>query len=162
MLEMEYADDVDFVDEEKDTLHIDILLLPKAAKNLKESKLFVNEGNTEFTHIYLAETQERGENDEPLQGVENWRKTYLMCSRSGVQRKSPLMSPVLDVHAAVRTWDTSRCANMKRHIRVIVAQHNQHLGRKALIPAHTITRATDRLSIIVLVSSHHTGDMLLL
>ena len=52
-LEMEYADDVDFLDEEKETL---TRLLPVAAEQLKEANLFENEVKTEFTHIhtYLA------------------------------------------------------------------------------------------------------------
>ena len=55
-LEMEYADDVDFIDEEKDTLD---RLLPIAAKILKESNLFMNEAKTEFTHVYLSDTGKR-------------------------------------------------------------------------------------------------------
>ncbi|XP_035669024.1 uncharacterized protein LOC118411098 [Branchiostoma floridae] len=65
-LEMEYAGDVDLLDEERDPLES---LLPVAAKTLKDSNLFVNEGKTEFTDVYLA--------DKPLRGEEEWRK---ICS----------------------------------------------------------------------------------
>ena len=48
---MEYADNVDFIDEKKDTLD---RLLPITAKILKESNVFMkNEAKTEFTHVYL-------------------------------------------------------------------------------------------------------------
>ncbi|XP_066294593.1 uncharacterized protein [Branchiostoma lanceolatum] len=79
-LEMEYADDVDFLDEEKDPLE---RLLPIAARNLKDSNLFVNEGKTEFTHVYLA--------DKPLRGEEEWRKSKilgsLLCSSADVEAR---------------------------------------------------------------------------
>ena len=85
-LEMEYADDVDFIDEEKDTLD---RLLPVAAQNLKDSNLFMNEAKTEFTHVYLSDTQEKEENDKPLQGKEDWRKSKilgsLLCSSSDIE-----------------------------------------------------------------------------
>ncbi|KAL6486765.1 hypothetical protein MHYP_G00061570 [Metynnis hypsauchen] len=54
-LEMEYADDVDFLDEEKTSLS---QLQSIAAANLRDNNLFMNESKTEFTHVYLAETSE--------------------------------------------------------------------------------------------------------
>ena len=84
-LEMEYADDVDFIDEEKDTLD---RLLPTAGQILKDSNLFMNEAKTEFTHVYLSDTQEKGENDELLRGKEEWRNSKilgsLLCSTSDI------------------------------------------------------------------------------
>ena len=82
---MEYADDVDFIDEEKDTLD---RLLPIAGQILKDSNLFMNEAKTEFTHVYLSDTQEKGENDELLRGKEEWRNSKilgsLLCSTSDI------------------------------------------------------------------------------
>ncbi|XP_078682194.1 uncharacterized protein LOC144916745 [Branchiostoma floridae x Branchiostoma belcheri] len=79
-LEMEYADDVDFLDEEKAPLE---RLLPVAARNLKDSNLFVNEGKTEFTHVYLA--------DKPRRGEEEWRKSKilgsLLCSSADIEAR---------------------------------------------------------------------------
>ena len=46
-LEMEYADDGDFIDKEKDTLDG---LLPVGAQNLTDSNQFKDEAKTEFTH----------------------------------------------------------------------------------------------------------------
>ena len=87
-LEMEYADDVDFIDEEKDILD---RLLPVAAQNLKDSNLFMNEAKTEFTHVYLSDTQEKEENDKPLRGKEDWRKSKilgsLLCSSSDIEAR---------------------------------------------------------------------------
>ncbi|XP_019625003.1 PREDICTED: uncharacterized protein LOC109470482 [Branchiostoma belcheri] len=79
-LEMEYADDVDYLDEEKAPLE---RLLPVAARNLKDSNLFVNEGKTEFTHVYLA--------DKPRRGEEEWRKSKilgsLLCSSADIEAR---------------------------------------------------------------------------
>ena len=52
-LEVEYADDVDFLDEERRPL--DQLQLV-AMKELKRRNLFMNESKTEFSYIFLAET----------------------------------------------------------------------------------------------------------
>ena len=76
-LEMEYADDVDFLDEEKETL---TRLLPVAAEQLKEANLFVNEAKTEFTHIHLSGKQEQNGNDNPVRGEETWRKSKILGS----------------------------------------------------------------------------------
>ena len=64
-LEMEYADDVDFLDEEKEALDG---LLPTAAEKLKDANLFMNEAKTEFTHVHLSSTQELCENGTPHRG----------------------------------------------------------------------------------------------
>ena len=82
-LEMEYADDVDFLDEEKESL---IRLLPIAAEQLKKANLFVNEAKTEFTHIHLSGKLEQSGNDNPIREEEKWRKSKilgsLLCSSS--------------------------------------------------------------------------------
>ena len=84
-LETEYADDVDFIDEEKEPLD---QLLPVTAAQLKAVNLSMNEAKTEFTHVYLSETHETGEDDEPLRGKEEWRKRKtlgsLLCSSSDI------------------------------------------------------------------------------
>ena len=54
-LDTEYADDVDFKDEEEDNLRA---ILPQATAILKKWNLFVNEDKTDFTHVYLASTGE--------------------------------------------------------------------------------------------------------
>jgi hypothetical protein len=76
-LEMEYADDVDFLDEEKKPLDE---LLPIAASKLKIENLFMNESKTEFTHMYLSTKHETKENDDPLRGGEPWRKSKILGS----------------------------------------------------------------------------------
>ena len=69
---MEYADDVDFIDEEKQPLD----LLPTAGVK------------TEFTHVFLANTQEDDKEDAELRGKEKWRKSKilgsLLCSSSDI------------------------------------------------------------------------------
>ena len=54
-LDTEYADNVDFNDEEEDNLRA---ILPQATAILEKWNLFVNEDKTDFTHVYLANTGE--------------------------------------------------------------------------------------------------------
>ena len=51
-LDTEYADDVDFNDEDEENLRA---LLPIATEVLKDWNLFVKEDKTDFTHLHLAE-----------------------------------------------------------------------------------------------------------
>ena len=82
---MEYADDVDFIDEEKQPLDD---LLPKAAEQLKDENLFMNEAKTELTHVYLSDTQEVDKDGVALRGKEKWRRnkifSSLLCSSSDI------------------------------------------------------------------------------
>jgi len=61
-LKLEYADDVDFLDEEKLPLET---LQPIAAKYLKEFNLNMNETKTEFTHVFLADADEIDAEGQP-------------------------------------------------------------------------------------------------
>ena len=54
-LESAYADDVDFLDEDSESLS---RLIPLTSRVLKDWNLFVNEGKTENTHIYMASNTE--------------------------------------------------------------------------------------------------------
>jgi hypothetical protein len=56
-LDIEYADDVDFMDEEEENLNI---ILPMVTDILKRWNLFVDEVKADFTHVYLASTGEQG------------------------------------------------------------------------------------------------------
>ena len=79
-LEMEYADDVDFIDEKKQPLDD---LLPTAAEQHKDENLFMNEAKTEFTHVHLSDTQEVDEDGVALRCKEKWRSKIigsLLCS----------------------------------------------------------------------------------
>ena len=84
-LKLEYADDVEFLAEEKESL---IRLLPVAAEQLKKANLFVNEAKTEFTPIHVSCKLEQSGNDNPIPGEEKWRKSkilgYLLCSSSDI------------------------------------------------------------------------------
>ena len=58
------------------------------AAQLKAINLSMNEAKTEFTNVYLSETHETGEDDEPLRGKEEWRKRKtlgsLLCSSADI------------------------------------------------------------------------------
>jgi hypothetical protein len=75
---MEYADDVDFIDEERKTLDE---LLPIAARKLKKENLFMNEAKTEFTHVYLPQANEKTDDGKAIPGTEEWRKSNILGSQ---------------------------------------------------------------------------------
>ena len=58
-LDTEYADDVDFMDENEENLKA---ILPQATETLRSWNLFVNEDKTDFTHVYLADSTEKDKN----------------------------------------------------------------------------------------------------
>ncbi|KAL5252091.1 hypothetical protein ACHWQZ_G015037 [Mnemiopsis leidyi] len=90
-LETEYADDVDFMDEDEENLR---QILPMATEILKSWNLFVNEDKTDFTHVYLAKSGEKDTNGKPLTGSEEWRKSItlgsMLCSKADIQRRISL------------------------------------------------------------------------
>ena len=90
-LETEYADDVDFMDEDEENLR---KILPMATEILKSWNLFVNEEKTDFTRVYLANSREEDTNGNPLAGGEEWRKSItlgsMLCSKADIQRRISL------------------------------------------------------------------------
>ena len=90
-LDTEYADDVDFNDEEEENLRT---LLPLATEILKDWNLFVNEDKTDFTHVYLAKSGEKDEQGKLLAGNELWRKSItlgsMLCSKEDITRRISL------------------------------------------------------------------------
>jgi len=87
-LDSEYADDVDFYDEQEETLRA---ILPQATSILKEWNLFVNEDKTEFVHVHLASPRDRDSDGNLLSGNEAWRKSItlgsMLCSKADIQRR---------------------------------------------------------------------------
>ena len=90
-LDTEYADDVDFNDEEEENLRT---LLPMATEILKDWNLFVNEDKTDFTHVYLAKSGEKDEQGKLIAGNELWRKSItlgsMLCSKEDITRRISL------------------------------------------------------------------------
>lgn len=89
--EWEYADDVDFVDEEREPLDS---LLQAACSQLREWNLQVNESKTEFTHIHLANTTKTDDPNEVTRGNETWRSNKslgsLLCSSKDITHRCVL------------------------------------------------------------------------
>ena len=83
--EWEYADDVDFADEEREPLDS---LLQTACTQLRVWNLLVNESKTEFTHIYLADASEADGQGAATRGNETWRSRKslesMLCSSTVV------------------------------------------------------------------------------
>ena len=73
-LEWEYADDEEFVSENRETLDE---LYNQCEQTFKERNLKVNLTKTEFTKIYLADTSELDDTGEPIQHREAWRNKTL-------------------------------------------------------------------------------------
>ena len=90
-LDTEYADDVDFNDEDEENLRA---LLPIATEVLKNWNLFVNEDKTDFTHVYLAEKGAKDDAGNPIVGNESWRKSItlgsMLCSKEDISRRISL------------------------------------------------------------------------
>ena len=90
-LEWEYADDVDFADEECEPLHS---LLQTACTQLRKWNLLVNESKTEFTHIYLSEAAEVSDQGTVARGNETWRNSKslgsLLCSTKDIMHRCVL------------------------------------------------------------------------
>ena len=86
--EWEYADDVDFADEECEPLDS---LLQTACTHLREWNLLLNESKTEFTHIYLAEATEVGDQGALTQGNKAWHSSkslgFLLCSSKDIMHR---------------------------------------------------------------------------
>lgn len=55
-------------------------MLPIATEILKDWNLFVNEGKTEFMHVYLAMSGEKDEKGNVIAGNELWRKSITLVS----------------------------------------------------------------------------------
>jgi hypothetical protein len=87
-LESEYADDVDFLDEDEICLQF---ILPVANHVLKEWNLNINCTKTEFAHFFLAEKGLLDNKNQPIRDNEPWRKTKLlgsfMCSTYDIKRR---------------------------------------------------------------------------
>ena len=77
-LEWEYADDTDFMDEDKITLQ----KLYQICENIfQEWNLKVNNDKTEFTEFYLAQKDQVDEKGEALKGKEEWRENVALGAR---------------------------------------------------------------------------------
>ena len=89
--EWEYADDVDFSDEDPDALKT-ILSMGKVI--LSEWNLFMNEEKTETTLVYIAQKDEVNSDGNPVYGNEGWRTRKalgsLLCTSKDIERRCQL------------------------------------------------------------------------
>ena len=101
--EWEYADDVDFADEEREPLDS---LLQTACTQLRVWNLLVNESKTEFTHIYLADTSEADDQGAATRGNETWRSRKslgsMLCSSTDIMHRCVLGN--LSFHSFWSMW----------------------------------------------------------
>ena len=101
-LEWEYADDVDFCDEEEDVLRN---LLPVCTEVLSEWGLNVNESKTEFVHLFLASKDELDHDGKPLKDNEPWRSSKslgsLLCSVADIKHRIVLANSAFQIYKKV-------------------------------------------------------------
>ncbi|KAL5272935.1 hypothetical protein ACHWQZ_G000942 [Mnemiopsis leidyi] len=101
-LEWEYADDVDFCDEEEDVLRN---LLPVCTEVLSEWGLNVNESKTEFVHLFLASKDEIDHDGKPLKDNEPWRSSKslgsLLCSVADIKHRIVLANSAFQIYKKV-------------------------------------------------------------
>jgi hypothetical protein len=113
-LESEYADDVDFLDEEPIRLKF---ILSVATCVLKEWNLNINASKTEFVEFYLATPGEEDANKEP------WRQTKLlgsyMCSIYDIHMRCIAGNVAFNNYKNV--WLQGRRISIKRRIIVYEA-----------------------------------------
>ena len=99
----EYADDVNFNDEEEGNLKT---LLPMAIEILKDWNLFVNEGKTDFTHVYLAKSGVKDEQGKLIAGHELWRSSITLgsisCSKEDITLRISLDSAAFNKYS--KAW----------------------------------------------------------
>ena len=120
-VEWEYSDDVDFVDDNLESLQE---LLPTCREVLSNWNLHVNESKTEFVHFYLAGKTDFDTDGSPLIDNEAWRMCKslgsLLCSTADIKRRIGL------AHAAFNTfsklWLQGRKIPLKRRLQVYDAQ----------------------------------------
>ena len=77
-LEWEYADDTDFIDEDKEIL---TNLLVTCSSIFKEWNLQVNSSKTEFIKFHVAEKYEIDDKGELIRGREYWRQSISLGSK---------------------------------------------------------------------------------
>ena len=76
--ESEYADDVDFMDEDSANLYI---MFPICKNILSEWNLSVNNDKTEHVHVHLALKSDVDSKGQPLVKNEEWRISKLLGSK---------------------------------------------------------------------------------
>ena len=73
-----YADDAELLSEDGQSL---VKILEIASDILKDWSLFVNESNTAFTRLYLAETDALDTHGNKVRGDKGWRESVLLGSK---------------------------------------------------------------------------------
>ena len=120
-LEWEYADDVDFIDEDKETLE---QIFPICKEILAEWNLFVNEAKTEFTHFYLADKDEVDTKGEPVKNNEPWRKSVSLgsklCSTKDIQHRCILGNSAFQKYKKV--WLQGTRISLQTKLKIYEAQ----------------------------------------
>ena len=116
-LEWEYADDVDFLDEDEENLQA---LLPVCKEILQEWNLYVNESKTEFTTFYIAGKNDRDEKGELLKNREPWRSSISLgsklCDKEDIQRRCTLGNVAFQEYKKV--WEQGKRIPLSTRLKI--------------------------------------------
>ena len=115
--EWEYADDVDFVDDDLENLE---QLLPKCTEILSEWDLHVNESKTEFVKLYVANKGDLDNDGKLLTGNEAWRVSKslgsLLCSTRDIQHRINLAHGAFQTYSKIWLKGTKIPLSKKLHV----------------------------------------------
>ncbi|XP_033117090.1 uncharacterized protein LOC117117021 [Anneissia japonica] len=119
--ESEYADDVDFLDEDP---QIPKHILPTVKTILQEWNLSVNEDKTEFTQIYMANKQDLDSSGNKIKDNKSWCSSKLLGSflDSIVDVKQRIILGNVSFSRFNKIWNRRRCISLQRRLIVYEAQ----------------------------------------
>ena len=116
-LEWEYADEVDLANEKREPLNS---LLPTACNTLKDCNLLVNESKTKFTHIYLANADQKDNNGKAVRGNEHWHNSKslgsYLCSSTDVLHRCNLSTAAF--HSFWAMWLRQSLITLQRRLQI--------------------------------------------
>ena len=120
-LEWEYADDVDFNDEDENKLRS---MLPVCTSVLEEWDLHVNESKTEFVHLFLASQGDVSSDGAPLVNNEPWRTSKslgsLLCSLADIKHRIILANSAFQTFKKI--WLEKSKISLEKKLLVYEAQ----------------------------------------
>ena len=134
-IEWEYADDEEFLSEDRASLDN---LLQLCGDVFKEWNLKVNESKTEFTNFHIADSGEVDDKGEPLKDREEWRNSITLgsklCTIADVKHRCNKGQHAF--HEFKKVWLQGNRIRLSRRIQVL-----RLLG-------HTVDPATSGINVL--------------
>jgi hypothetical protein len=124
-LESEYADDVDFINEQQESL---LQILPICTTIFEEWSLHINNGKTEHTHIYLAPPKplkrQKVDHNKQYRGSEEWRTHKILGSLldSAEDIKARCIKGLIAFNKFESIWLKKTDISLQRKLQIYEAQ----------------------------------------